>query len=470
MKSSSRLAVAVLALLATIAVAVDKDARGWTRGGTLAVNAGPVLAGHEAREVVALPRELVKQVEGPTVLVYFSPTCPHCQHVAAELQALSERLKAGGHGKVLGIATGGSTADALASFRKGYGVTFDIWTDEEREVGRAFGMRSTPSAVLVQPKDKGSVEVVDLWFPYVPGLDSLVEGRMRGDVMSVFEPGRYQGTTFCGVCHLQEHQSWQLTHHAVAWRTLERKESTTDPTCVGCHVTGWAKDGGWTLASGGDSKLVDVGCESCHGPSGPHDGETTDPTAACAGCHDKDHSIGFDLGHGLPLIDHFAGTVMDEQAIRDRRIALFDGSAPQELLRFPQGKNLGAAACIGCHSEEHASWTQDPHSKAMTTLQSKGSASQVGCVQCHATAKESGPAPTELSGFRLFEGVACESCHGPGEAHVASGGAPDTIEGLGDDCPVCVIEAVCTSCHTPEMDPTWDLEADLPKVAHRPAQ
>lgn len=464
------LVVVGLALVASVAAAVDKDARGWTRGGTVAVNAAPILAGHEAREVVALPRELMKRLRGPTVLVYFSPTCPHCQHVARELQGLSERLAAGGHGRLVGVASGSSTPEALAAFREDYGVDFDIWIDREREVARAFGMRATPSAALVQPKDKGSVEVIDVWFPYLPGLDSLVEGRARGDVMSVFEPGRYQGTTFCGVCHLQEHQGWQLTHHAVAWRALERKSATADPKCVGCHVTGWERPGGWTLTQGPDAKLVDVGCEACHGPGGPHAGTPTDPREACGGCHDEDHSVGFALDRALPLIDHFAGTAMEEEAIRDRRLALFDGSAPQELVRFPPGKNVGAAACIRCHEAEHAAWTRDPHSKAMATLQGQGSASEVGCVVCHATPKESGPAPSELSGFRLFEGVACESCHGSGEAHVASGGAPGTIEGLGDDCPVCVIEAMCTGCHTPEMDPSWDLEADLPKVSHGAVQ
>lgn len=462
-------ATLLVALVATVAVAVDKDERGWTRGGVVAANAGRLIAGHEARDEVTLPKDVVKTVQGPTLLVYFSPTCPHCQAVAVELQALHDRMEAFG-GRVVGIASGSSTPEALATFRKDYDVTFDIWTDTDREVSRAFGIRSTPSAALVTPKTKTSVEIVELYFPYVPGLDSLVEGRAKGDVMAVFEPGRFQGTTFCATCHQQEHQSWQLTHHAVAWRTLQRKESSTDPKCVGCHVTGWEQPGGWTLEAGDHSKLVDVGCESCHGPGGPHDGESVDPKAACAGCHDKDHSIGFELTKGLPLVDHFAATAMTEDAIRDRRMALFDGSAPQELLSFPEGKNLGAAACIQCHAAEHAAWTRDPHSKAMTTLQGKGSSSELGCVPCHATAKASGPAPTELSGFRLFEGVSCESCHGPGEAHVASGGAPDTIEGLGDDCPVCVIEAVCTSCHTPEMDPTWDLEVDLPKAAHRGVQ
>ena len=90
------------------------------------------------------------------------------------------------------------------------------------------------------------------------------------------------------------------------------------------------------------------------------------------------------------------------------------------------------------------------------------------CVRCHATATASGTPPSNMEGFHVDDGVGCESCHGPGEAHVAAGGAPNTIEGLGDDCPVCVIEAVCTGCHTAEWDPGWELKFDLPKVEHTP--
>jgi thiol-disulfide isomerase/thioredoxin len=451
-------------VLAATAGAAGLDARGWTLGGTPAIDAAAVLAGHTDLQTVLLPKAVMKQVAGPTVLVYFSPSCPHCQHVARELQDLADRLDGGGKAKLVGVASSSSTPDAIQEFRQQFGVRFEIVIDEEGGTSRALGIRSTPSAALVRPKSAREVEVVDLWFPYVSGLDALVEGRVNGDVMSVFEPGRYQGTTFCATCHGQEYQAWQLTHHAVAWHTLVRKESTTDPKCVGCHVTGNKAPTGWDGAE--HSKLEDVGCESCHGPGGPHDGQVTEAASTCAACHDADHSVGFDLAVALPLIDHYRATTMTEDERYARRMALSDGTALQELIRFSGGKNLGPSACISCHAEQHAAWVQDPHSRAMTTLQSKGSSSEPGCVACHATPKEAGPAPTELAGFRLFEGVGCESCHGPGEAHVAAAGAPGTIEGLGDDCPVCVIEAVCTSCHTREMDPTWDLKVDLPKVAH----
>ena len=63
----------------------------------------------------------------------------------------------------------------------------------------------------------------------------------------------------------------------------------------------------------------------------------------------------------------------------------------------------------------------------------------------------------------MDDGVGCESCHGSGQAHVADP-TKDNIVGLGDSCPVCVIEAVCTTCHTKEWDPDWDLDQRLEEL------
>lgn len=61
--------------------------------------------------------------------------------------------------------------------------------------------------------------------------------------------------------------------------------------------------------------------------------------------------------------------------------------------------------------------------------------------------------------------MSCESCHGPAAAHVAAP-SQSNIVGLGDACPECVIEAVCTSCHVPRWDPGWELDERLSAIAH----
>jgi thiol-disulfide isomerase/thioredoxin len=464
------LAIGLLGVAVT-AAAASVDPRGWTAG-TMAVNTAAVLQGPPERPELALPRALVDQLTGPTVLFYFSPACPHCRHVAAEVQALSERLRAGGSARVLGIASGSSTEAEMLEFRATFGVTFDVVVDTDREIQAAMGIRSTPSAMLVAPgprpkgkKAPATVEVRDLWFPYMPGWDGLIEARIGGDPWKVFRPGEYQGNNFCAACHLEEQASWRLTHHSVAWRTLVRGEKAEDPACTRCHVTGAGAEGGW--AGDPDSALVDVGCEACHGPGGPHDGERTEARTTCAGCHDADHSIAFSVDKGLPLIDHYEVNALSDAEYDQARRALYAGEAPRELLAFPEGKNVGSAACLGCHAVEHAWWSSSPHANAMASLREEGS-DDPACVRCHATAKVSGPPPAAVAGFDTLGGVGCESCHGPGEAHVAAGGGTDNIQGLGDSCPVCVIDAVCTSCHTPKWSPDWRLEERLERVKHEP--
>ncbi len=458
--------VVVSLLLACAVVARAADERGWT-GGEVAAGTARVTAPPEPVDR-AVPPALAAKVRGPTVLFYFSPKCPHCRRVAREIRGLHERLAAHG-ASVLGVATGGSRKADIAEFVGTFGIPFPVVEDTDRAVQQAFGFRSTPSAVLVDRKGRTEVTVRDLWFPYQPGLDAIIEGRVAGDPFARLagaEPdSQYLGHYACGACHTQEHASWRLTHHSIAWRTLERARKTEDGACTGCHVTGRGHPDGWSGESHG--ALVDVGCEACHGPAGPHDGARAEARASCAGCHDEKHSIAFSYEKGLPLLDHYLIASLSAEEARKREQALWRGEAPRELLAFPVGKNVGPAACRSCHPEQHDWWATDAHARAMDALRPKD-ADDPACVRCHATPERSDPAspPTALSDFAILDGVSCESCHGPGEAHVQAEGGSSNIEGLGDDCPVCVIEAVCTGCHTPEWDPDWNLDRRLKQIGH----
>jgi hypothetical protein len=90
---------------------------------------------------------------------------------------------------------------------------------------------------------------------------------------------------------------------------------------------------------------------------------------------------------------------------------------------------------------------------------------KVECLVCHATPDRLGPPMADASGYRVEESVGCESCHGPGGDHIAEPTA-DNIIGLGESCPECVIEAICTSCHTPAWDDDWELNSHLEAIAH----
>lgn len=456
--------MAGLALAAAVAIAGEVDPRGWSTG-PVAANA-PRVAGPAFEEAppIALPGPVAKRIQGPTLLVYFSPGCPHCKAVAPELARLAEAVS--GQATLLGVASGSATPAEIAAFRETFGWGFEVVHDADRRIGAAMGARSTPSALLVD-RVGGRVEAVDAWYPYTGGSDVLVRMRLAGSPFAVFAPHAYQGDRACFACHTAEAEAWTLSHHSIAWHTLVEAEATDDASCTPCHVTGAGRPGGWD-GSPATERLRDVGCEACHGPGGPHDGHPTEPRSTCEGCHDDKHSIAFSYEKGLPLIDHFRTVDLDADAYRTARRALIAGEVDRPLLAFADGPRAPATRCATCHEAAHAAWQASPHGRAMATLHAAATettapAQDVACVRCHATATVSGPAPDALTAYRVDEGVGCEACHGPGGDHVASGGeAP--IEGLGEDCPVCVIEAVCTRCHTADRDPDWDLERDLTRL------
>ena len=464
----------LLAVLTTIAATTAfvslatadeaRDERGWTKGGTVAVAAPARLAGPKQDRTLDLPKFLDKQLPDKVILVYFSPVCPHCQAAQPELNALSQRIDV----PIVGVASPAASAIAMREYKQSYEVPYPLVHDPDHEVASAMAIESTPSAILVE-KRKGKWVVIDFWYPYTQGYDTLVEMRVAADPWSAFRPGEYQGTMVCAQCHLQETEAWVLSHHSVAWRTLVEKGETANAECTGCHVTGNGQPTGWD----GDphSPLVDVGCEACHSAGGPHDGEQVEPASTCEGCHDEKHSIAFSYAKGLPLLDHFATVHMTDETFRQRRLDLAEGNAPRALLAFEKGRTVGSQACRSCHEAEFEHWKGSPHAAAMSTLKGEShegtrATKAVACVRCHATQVESGLPADTLDGFRTSEAVGCESCHGPGEAHVQAKGGTDNIEALGEDCPVCVLEALCTSCHTKAWDEGWELETRLQAIRH----
>ncbi|MBT3224476.1 MAG: redoxin domain-containing protein, partial [Proteobacteria bacterium] len=333
-----------------------------------------------------MPKELVKVVNKPTLLVYFTPLCPHCRHVAAELEELHQRISP--QAQVLMVAAGTSLDGDIAEYKSAYKMTTRFIKDQRGEIGMAIGARSTPSALLLMPEKK-RLFVEAVFYPLLQGSTTLVEMRLHADPWQAFRPGEFHGVGVCGACHQQEAEAWVLSRHSVAWQTLVKRVEQYNDKCNGCHVTGKGQPGGWTMKDE-SSPLVSVGCEACHGPGGPHDGETTDSTTVCVGCHDKEHSMAFSLDKAMPFIDHYSAVALDEQQFQEARRQLVTGEAPRAMLAFPEGEVVGAAKCLECHSNEHSSWLETPHAQAMARL-SKGEANNGECVACHATAVKLGP-------------------------------------------------------------------------------
>ena len=83
--------------------------------------------------------------------------------------------------------------------------------------------------------------------------------------------------------------------------------------------------------------------------------------------------------------------------------------------------------CGNCHVDHQADWSTHAHSDAWATLQASGHA-QPYCEACH-TVSELGNKVDSAAGYTkvkdpAYYDVQCESCHGPGEAHVT---APDAV-------------------------------------------
>ena len=127
----------------------------------------------------------------------------------------------------------------------------------------------------------------------------------------------YLGSAACSGCHQPAYSWWSKHAHGVAYLTLQERNKEYNLDCVGCHVTGYEQPGGSTVTHNLDGALVNVGCESCHGPGAAHakDPEKTGisrdtPESTCLQCHTPEHSDLFDYetyrktlvvpGHGLP--------------------------------------------------------------------------------------------------------------------------------------------------------------------------
>ncbi len=123
-----------------------------------------------------------------------------------------------------------------------------------------------------------------------------------------------------------------------------------------------------------------------------------------------------------------------------------------------QGKSgfVGNSACLDCHEEAFASWKASKHSEAYPTLEKVGKNFHLDCVGCHVTGWQQPGGTCRIDRVTGRDYVGCESCHGPGAAHVAD--ASDQNIGKGKD------PKTCTGCHDAENSPHFAYEAYVAKI------
>lgn len=109
----------------------------------------------------------------------------------------------------------------------------------------------------------------------------------------------FAGAVVCGSCHPQAFKAWQASKHAQAYDTLKKAQKHEDPACVGCHVVGFDRPGGFA-SEHASPQFVGVQCENCHGAAREH---SQNPAAkkpagkadfsTCVSCHHNPHSPAF---------------------------------------------------------------------------------------------------------------------------------------------------------------------------------
>ena len=167
----------------------------------------------------------------------------------------------------------------------------------------------------------------------------------------------YIGSQSCQECHHKEFTQWSHSSHATAFNTLRRVGREYYPECVTCHVTGSGYESGYQIGNPERGHLVDVGCETCHGPGKLHAytplkenirGQV--PEKVCMDCHTPEHSPGFDqlIQQVMLEVDHGRSQPSLKQILEQRmrgpmkpEVELFVMSycsygiqAEQELLPF----------------------------------------------------------------------------------------------------------------------------------------
>ena len=157
-----------------------------------------------------------------------------------------------------------------------------------------------------------------------------------------------------------------------------------------------------------------------------------------------------------------------------------------------ENRYIGADKCKSCHGsadsgDQYGHWMGTDHAKAFERLASD-EAKKVGaqrgaekpqkndaCLSCHVTAFGL-PEDKIKKGFDRSLGVQCESCHGPGEAHVKArfaaagqGDAPAAyVEVPEDEIVKAPRQDVCKTCHN-EASPSFKrfcYHETLAKIRH----
>lgn len=133
-------------------------------------------------------------------------------------------------------------------------------------------------------------------------------GLLEDRLYAVSPDAQVAGNDSCKTCHGATCEQWHGTKHGHAWERLVREGAHVDSYCQQCHTTGFGWPNGFVSANRTSDRL-DVGCESCHGPSQDHVANPRmktpfDARGQCVVCHDPENSPAFVYETYWPKIRH----------------------------------------------------------------------------------------------------------------------------------------------------------------------
>lgn len=117
---------------------------------------------------------------------------------------------------------------------------------------------------------------------------------------------------------------------------------------------------------------------------------------------------------------------------------------------------VGTEACQKCHQNDCQQWSQTRHGHAWQTLVDKQSQMDPYCQHCHTTGYGQPGGFRSVALGQLRQNVGCESCHGPGQAHVLRP-ATHTIYDARDRC---------LQCHDHENSPKFNYDEFWAAITH----
>ncbi len=115
---------------------------------------------------------------------------------------------------------------------------------------------------------------------------------------------------------------------------------------------------------------------------------------------------------------------------------------------------LSSASCGHCHKPQHESWKTSPHAHAYATLVKAGREGDPDCLMCHTSGFKTKQGFYTVEKTPHLANVNCQDCHRFNDLEHRQKGY--LFQPVGRE--------VCTPCHTPVTDPTFNFEKRVAKI------